>query len=225
MDITVSGRCKGVVTPEKTLQRQLSTLSKCMSACLVQKISTCLCRSSTLTDYDVQVIRSQATDTQKASQLVQAVIRKGRGSCQRFFKCLSVCSPSLYERVTGCTVSVTEEDHYHLEDISIPETTGAIPPSIINIQNSLVTNCIIGSNNNLLSVLSQTHVAHDMIEDTQRADQQMTEQDPTQAHSIQVERSYVEFVIIGDNNYMRTGTNEDSGQQEQSESEPEGSEG
>ncbi|XP_076826792.1 uncharacterized protein LOC143473608 [Brachyhypopomus gauderio] len=222
MEITVSNSCSGLVPPEKTLQRQISTLSKSMSACLVQRISSCLCQSSTLTRYEVQLIQSQATDIQKASQLVQTLIRKGRRACQLFFKCLGVCEPSLFERVTGCVV--TEEDHYHWEDISIPEKE-ASPPCIINIHNSSLANCIIGNNNDLYRVPSQTHVTNEKMEYAQRADQQMVEREPPHSPSIHLESSYVEYVIIGDNNYMSIETNQDWEQQGQGERETDDSEG
>ncbi|XP_036449851.1 uncharacterized protein si:dkey-29h14.10 [Colossoma macropomum] len=224
MDTTVSDRCMAA-TPDKTLRRQLGTLSKCMSASLVGRISTCLCRSRILTEYEVQLIQTQGTDTQKASQLLLTVLRKGSRACQLFFKCLAVCSPSLFETVTGCTVRAADVDHYHFEDDNCSETNGAVPPYIINIHNSSLTNCIIGNNNDLCCLLSRTDVTNDKLEDMQRPDQQMVAQDPTEAPSIQVQSSHVEYVIIGDNNYMSIGSNEESGEQEQRESELEDSEG
>ncbi|XP_017557496.1 uncharacterized protein si:dkey-29h14.10 [Pygocentrus nattereri] len=224
MDTTASNRCMAV-TPDKTLRRQLGSLSKRMSACLVERISACLCRSGILTEYEVQLIQTPGTDVHKASQLLLTVLRKGSRACQLFFKCLAVCSPSLFETVTGCTVRPTDVDHYHSEDDICSETAGALPPYIINIHNSSLTNCIIGNNNGLCCLLSRTGVTNDKLEDIQRPDQQMAAPDPTEAPSIQVQSSQVEYVIIGDNNYMSVGSNEESGEQEETESEPEDSEG
>uniref|UniRef100_A0A3B1JF16 Si:dkey-29h14.10 n=1 Tax=Astyanax mexicanus TaxID=7994 RepID=A0A3B1JF16_ASTMX len=179
----------------KTLQRQLCTLAKSMPSRLVEKISACLCRSSTITEYEFQHIQAPATDIQKASQLLLTIHRKGPRACQLFFKCLAVCNPSLFETVTGCT------------------TTAAVPPYIINIHNSSLSHCIIGNNNDLKE------------EDMQRPDQEVTAEDPTETPSIQVKDSTVEFVIIGDNNYMNVGCSLDSDEQEEQESELEDSEG
>ncbi|KAL6489426.1 hypothetical protein MHYP_G00031670 [Metynnis hypsauchen] len=224
MDTIASNRCMAV-TPDKTLRRQLGSLSKCMSACLVGRISTCLCRSGVLTEYEVQLIQSPGTDTQKASKLLLTVHHKGSRACQLFFKCLAVCSPSLFQTATGCTVRATDVDHYHFEDDICSETPGAVPPYIINIHNSSLTNCIIGNNNGLCCLLSRTDVTNDKLEDLQRPDQQVAAPDPTEAPSIQVQSSHVEYVIIGDNNYMSAGSNEESGEQEEIESELEDSEG
>ncbi|KAI4905720.1 hypothetical protein NFI96_013078 [Prochilodus magdalenae] len=211
---------------DKTLRRQLSTLSKFMSACLVRQVSTCLCRSHILTEYEVQLIQTQATDTHKASHLLLTVLRKGSRACHLFFKCLGVCSPSLFEKVTGCTVRPMDIDHYHFEDNTCSETgTGAVPPYIINIHNSSLTNCIIGNNNDMCCLHSRNEVSNDRGDNIQRPDQQMAVQDPTEGPSIQVKSSHVEYVIIGDNNYMSIGSNEESGEQEERESELEDSEG
>ncbi|KAG9275941.1 hypothetical protein AMEX_G8185 [Astyanax mexicanus] len=226
MDNTVSKRCMAATQPDKTLQRQLCTLTKSMPSRLVEKISACLCRSSTITEYEFQHIQAPATDIQKASQLLLTIHRKGPRACQLFFKCLAVCNPSLFETVTGCTVNAADLDHHHhSEDISCSETTAAVPPYIINIHNSSLSHCIIGNNNDLCCQFSQAQLANDKEEDMQRPDQEVTAEDPTETPSIQVKDSTVEFVIIGDNNYMNVGCSLDSDEQEEQESELEDSEG
>ncbi|XP_072535108.1 uncharacterized protein [Salminus brasiliensis] len=226
MDLSVSKCCMAATPPDKTLKRQLSTLSKVMSSSLVGKISTCLCQSHILTEYDVQLIHSSATDTLKASQLLLTLLRKGPSACQLFFKCLAVCNPSLFKTTTGCTVNTADLDHFHSEDMSCSETTGAVSPYIINIHNSSLNNCIIGNNNGLCSRLSQSDITNvEKVEDMQRPDQQVAAEDSAETSYIQVKSSNVEFVIIGDNNYMSIGNSQDSEEQEEQESELEDSEG
>lgn len=86
---------------DKQLQRYLGSLSKCMTGYLVQRMSSCLSRSRTITAYEAQVITSQPTDMQKASRLMQIVIKKGQSACSSFLTCLGICDPVLYENVTG----------------------------------------------------------------------------------------------------------------------------
>lgn len=71
-----------------------------MPSCMVQQISDCLRNSRALTDYEVQVIRAAVTDMQQATCLLQTLLRKGRTPCLLFFRCLYVCSPSLFHTVT-----------------------------------------------------------------------------------------------------------------------------
>ncbi|XP_066540119.1 caspase-1 [Hoplias malabaricus] len=207
--------------PDKMLRHQLSKLSKTMSGCLVGKITTCLYRSHTLTEYEVQLIQTQATDMQKASTLILTLIRKGPRACQMFYKCLAVCNPSLTESITGCTAKTTGIDHNHFEDNITSETTGTVPPCIINIHNSSLSNCIIGNNNDLRSLYSQTDVSNEKLEDVHRPQQQEAAQDSSKASSVQMQSSNVNYVIIGDNNYMDVASFNDQGEQEEEEEESE----
>lgn len=86
---------------DKQLKQYLGFLSKCMTGILVQKMSNYLYRSRTITAYESQVITSQATDVQKASKMMQIVIKKGQSACDSFLRCLGICDPGLYENVTG----------------------------------------------------------------------------------------------------------------------------
>ncbi|XP_051576981.1 uncharacterized protein LOC127454072 isoform X2 [Myxocyprinus asiaticus] len=197
-----------VISSEKRLQRYLSSLSKCMTGYLVQRMSSCLCRSRTITAYEAQVVTSQATDMQKASKLIQIVIKKGRNACSLFFSCLGFCDPELYESVTGCPDS-SHEDHHHSEDIPLSEEQGPHPPCIINIQKSSLTNCIIGNNNNQCITcdqhcwLSQNEKINvDEMEDSQSHDPIIPAQDTLSGNSINVNSSHLEYIIIGDHNSM-----------------------
>ncbi|XP_062848345.1 uncharacterized protein si:dkey-29h14.10 [Trichomycterus rosablanca] len=166
---------------------------------MVQQISVCLRGSRVLTDHEVQIIRAEPTESQQAARLLQTLLRKGSKSCLLFFRCLSACDRSLFHTVTRGAVKVSDEDHRH-ENCSFSGTTGSNPSSIINIHNSLLTNCIIGSNNGFRCQLSKPDVTSGTVEPMPRSDQQMATSDPAQ--TIQVESSKVKYVIIGDNNHM-----------------------
>ncbi|TSL82467.1 hypothetical protein Baya_6566 [Bagarius yarrelli] len=210
---------------EKVLQRELSTLSKRMSSCMVQQISDCLRYSHALTDYEVQVIRAGATDMQQAMRLLQTLLHKGRTACLLFFQCLNACSSSLFHTVTRGSVKVTDEAHHHVEKSFFSEASAAVPPCVINIHNSSLNNCIIGNSNSLCCLLSQTDVNNDTVKHTESNHQHTETPKSTEAHSIQVKSSSVEYVIIGDNNYMNIESSLDSQPQEDTNSVPEDSEG
>ncbi|XP_052000626.1 uncharacterized protein si:dkey-29h14.10 [Xyrauchen texanus] len=198
-----------VISSEKRLKLYLSSLSRCMTEYLVQRMSSCLCQSRTITAYEAQVVTSQATDRQKASMLIQIVIKKGRNACSLFFSCLGFCDPALYESVTGCPVHKSHEDHHHSEDIPLSEKQGPHPPCIINLQNSSLTNCIIGNNNSQCitcdqhCLLSQNDTINvDEMEDSQSHDPIIPTQDTLSGNSINVKSSHLEYIIIGDHNSM-----------------------
>ncbi|XP_017339318.2 uncharacterized protein si:dkey-29h14.10 [Ictalurus punctatus] len=217
INIVASNSSMTVISPDKVLKRELCTLSKRMPSCMVQQISDCLRNSRALTDYEVQVIRAAATDMQQATCLLQTLLRKGRTPCLLFFRCLYACSPSLFHTVTRGLVKVTDEDHHHVEMSSFAEASGPVPSCVININNSSVSNCIIGNNNSLCCLLSQTDDINDAVEDTQRSQQRETP-DSSAAPNVQVEHSNVEYVIIGDNNYMNIESSLDSEDQEETDS-------
>ncbi|MCJ8728305.1 hypothetical protein PDJAM_G00002920 [Pangasius djambal] len=222
MDIVSSNSNMTVISPDKVLQRELSTLSKHMPSCMVQQISDCLRRSRALTDYEAQVICAGATDMQQATCLLQTLLHKGRTPCLLFFQCLNACSPSLFRTVTRGLVKVTDEAHHHVEKSSFSEATGTVPPCVININNSSLSNCIIGNNNSLCCLLSQSDVINE--EHTQGSQHRETP-DSTEAHSVHVESSNVEYVIIGDRNCMNVESSLDSEHHEETDSVPEDLEG
>uniref|UniRef100_A0A8C9RGY4 CARD domain-containing protein n=1 Tax=Scleropages formosus TaxID=113540 RepID=A0A8C9RGY4_SCLFO len=78
-----------------------AVLSKSMSSCLVDVICSHLSSKRTVSEFEGQVVRSQPTDLQKASQLLQMVLRKGSEVCQQFYQALERFDPRLFEKVTG----------------------------------------------------------------------------------------------------------------------------
>ncbi|XP_042596936.1 uncharacterized protein LOC109048883 [Cyprinus carpio] len=219
MDSTV------VISPDKQLQRYFGSLSKCMTGYLVERMSSCLSRSHTITAYEAQIITSQPTDMQKASRLMQIVIKKGQSACSSFLACLGICDPVLYENVTGFPAQFNEEDHQHVEQVPLSEKL-QFTPCIINIKNSSLTNCIIGNNNRQCitcdqhSLLAQND-ASDVNEmpDIQSSDQLIPVQDTISVNSVHMERSNIEYVIIGDHNSMTVTENSEA--EEDTETEPE----
>lgn len=193
---------------EKRLQRNLKFLSRCMTWDSVERMSSCLCHSRTITAYEAQVVSSQATDMQKASKLMEIVIKKGRSACSAFLRCLGICDPKLYESVTGSPAPLSHEDHHHSKDISFSEKQASITTCIINIHNSSLRHCIIGNNNQQCitchqePLLSQNGAINDEMEDDQRHDQLIPAQDPVSGSDIHMESSHIEYVIIGDQNSM-----------------------
>ncbi|KAG7335680.1 hypothetical protein KOW79_000373 [Hemibagrus wyckioides] len=214
-----------VISADKVLQRELSTLSKSMPSCMVQQISDCLRCSRDLTDYEVQMICSGVTDTQQATRLLQTLLHKGRTACLHFFQCLNACNTALFHAVTKGLVKITDEAHHHVEKSSFSEATETVPPCVININNSSLNNCIIGNNNSLCCLLSQTDVINDAVEHMERNHPHRETSESTEAHKVQVESSNVEYVIIGDNNYMNVESSLDSQFQEETDSVQEDSEG
>nr|XP_055067750.1 uncharacterized protein si:dkey-29h14.10 [Misgurnus anguillicaudatus] len=194
---------------EKRLQRNLKLLSKGLTWDLVETMSSCLCHSRTITEYEAQVVSSQVTDMQKASKLMEIVIKKGRSACSAFFGCLGICHPKLYESVTGSPAPLSHEDHHHSKDISFSEKQASITTCIINIHNSSLQHCIIGNNNHQCitchqePLLSQNGAINvDEMEDNQSHDQLIPAQDPVSGSGIHMESSHIEYVIIGDQNSM-----------------------
>ncbi|XP_029599077.1 uncharacterized protein LOC115181177 isoform X2 [Salmo trutta] len=173
---------KGEILPERSLQLQLHALSKSMSCCAVERLSVYLLSSRTITEYDSQVIWSQRTDMEKAAKLLQVVLKKGRNACVLFFDALEKCCqcPQQFERVTG-----------------LPERrrTNTAPTYVINISHSNLSNCIIGDGN------FQETMGGNVTSDHQRAVQACP--DPELQRSVQIYRSQLQYVIIGDNNNLQ----------------------
>ncbi|XP_067251422.1 uncharacterized protein si:dkey-29h14.10 [Chanodichthys erythropterus] len=214
------------ISSDKQLKQYLGFLSKCMTGNLVQKMSNYLYRSRTITAYESQVITSQATDMQKSSKMMQIVIRKGQSACGSFLRCLGICDPGLYEKVTGYPAQFSLEDHQHIEEIPFSEKV-QFKPCIINIQNSSLTNCIIGNNNRQCitcdqhSLLAQNDAINvDEMGDTQSPDELIPVQDTISGNSIHMERSNIEYVIIGDHNSMTVSECLNSEVEEDTETEP-----
>ncbi|XP_073704112.1 uncharacterized protein [Garra rufa] len=202
MDSTV------VKSSDKQLQRYLGSLSKRMTGFLVQRMSNCLYRSRTITENEAQVVASQPTDMQKASWLMQIVIKKGQSACSSFLTCLGICDPVLYENVTGFPAQFNQEDHHHVEQITLSEKL-QFTPCIINIQNSSLAYCIIGNNNSQCitcdqhSLLAQNDaISVNEMADSQSNDQMIPKGDAMSSNSVHMERSNIEYVIIGDHNNM-----------------------
>lgn len=215
-----------VLSPEKLLQQYLGFLSKYMTGPLVQKMSCCLCRSNKITKHEEQVITSQSTDMQKASRLIQIVIKKGQNACSSFLSCLGLCNPALYENVTGFPAHFSDKGHQHLEEIPLSDKV-QFTPYIINIQNSSLSNCIIGNNNNQCITCDQhallpqnDAISEEETADPQSHDQLIPPQDTISGSSIiQVEKSSMEYVIIGDHNSMTVTESCDSDVEENTETE------
>lgn len=220
MDSTV------VIPSDQQLKKCLGFLSNCMTGILVQRISNCLYRSRKITAYESQVITSQATDMQKASKMIQIVIKKGKSACSSFLSCLGICDPALYENVTGYPARFSHEDHQHIEEIPFSEKV-QFTPCIINIQNSSLANCIIGNNNSQCitcdqhSLLAQNDaIKVDEMAGTQSYDELIPVQDTNSGNSIHMERSNIEYVIIGDHNSMTVRECLNSEAEEDTETEP-----
>ncbi|KAK2903046.1 hypothetical protein QQF64_010067 [Cirrhinus molitorella] len=219
MDSTV------VKSSDKQLKRYFGSLSKHMTGILVQRMSNCLYQSCTITEYEAQVVTSQPTDMQKASSLMQIVIKKGQSACSSFLTCLGICDPVLYKSVTGFPAQFNKEDHQHVEQIPLSEKL-QFTPCIITIQNSSLNKCIIGNNNSQCITCDQHFllaqndaIRVDEMADSQSNDQLIPEGDAISSNSVHMERSNIEYVIIGDHNSMTV--TENSEVEDDTESEPE----
>ncbi|KAG1947538.1 uncharacterized protein si:dkey-29h14.10 isoform X1 [Pimephales promelas] len=215
-----------VIFSDQQLQQYLGFLSKCMTGILVQRMSNCLYRSRTITAYESQVITSQATDMQKASKMMQIVIKKGQHACSSFLKCLGICDPALYENVTGCPAQFGLEDHQQMEGIPFSEKM-QFTPCIINIQNSSLTNCIIGNNNSQCITCDQQSllarndaIKVDEMAATQSNDELIPVPETISGNIIHMERSNIEYVILGDHNSMTVTEFLNSEDEEDTETDP-----
>ncbi|KAJ8394585.1 hypothetical protein AAFF_G00043880 [Aldrovandia affinis] len=150
-------------------------------------------------------------DLQKASQLMQTVIRKGRRTCQLFCKLLESCDPLLCERVAGSSASDSVlETPQPLHIVSQIDRQSMVPTYIINIHDSTLNNCIIGSNNAQRMTTDRqcppSHNAENARDEAGRCScrcgQQGSAQSSPAPQSLHVQSSNLEFVIIGDNNTM-----------------------
>ncbi|KAJ7985595.1 hypothetical protein DPEC_G00353700 [Dallia pectoralis] len=202
---------KDHILPERRLQLQLHALSKSISCCVVERLCMHLLSSRTITQYENQVIMSQGTDMQKASQLLQVVLKKGRGACLLFYKSLESCCPDVYERITGIP-AVETQDQLELSE----KRNRSSPTYIINISHSNLSNFIVGDSSfQHVTTCEQPSFTQDLadlpqetIEGMYRSDHQRAVQvctDPESQRSVQVYGSNLQYVIIGDNNTMLVG--------------------
>ncbi|XP_028836087.1 uncharacterized protein LOC114790301 isoform X2 [Denticeps clupeoides] len=214
-------------SPEKRLRGHLNILSKYMPPWLLEHMSNYLLDTRTITKHELQVIHSQTLDSQKVTQLVQIVLRKGQGASHRFYKCLRECSPIFYSMLTGPS-GLTAETISQLEELSVSERQHTTPSYVIQISNSTVSNCIFGSNNDQ-HVVTENKPRH--AEDSQLCepgvgsenglivDKLLETAASEGSRRIQVDYSHVEHVIIGNNNIMDVEVIQDEDWQEEEESE------
>lgn len=225
--VTTSG-----FAPEKQLRGHLLTLSQSLPPCLVEKMTTYLFHSRAITHHEVGVITSQPTGTQKASQLIQIVLRKGRNTCLQFYQYLGQCNPDLCEKLTGYTAgkpsktadeqpsrnyifTVKSEDHIEksTSQFCFPPGRKFTPNAsacIINIHNSTLSHCIIGNQSSqIISTEAQNLVAERQdfsLQETVRTSlmngQQGAAEVCEEPNQIQVQDSQMEFVIIGNQSSM-----------------------
>ncbi|XP_019897068.1 uncharacterized protein si:dkey-29h14.10 [Esox lucius] len=214
------------ILPERRLQLQLHVLSKSISCSLVERLCIQLLSSRTMTEYESQVIRSKETDMQKASQLLQVVLKKGRNACLLFYKDLERCCPELFERVTGLQAVKTQ----HNSEMS--EKRNHCPATyVINISHSTLSNFIIGGGSfQHVTTCTQQPLTQDSValpQETMEAKYESDHQRAVQActdpkfQSVQVYRSKLQYVIIGDSNTMEVRDTVEVEEEEEEEEEVE----
>ncbi|XP_018618207.2 uncharacterized protein LOC108940477 [Scleropages formosus] len=197
----------------KTLQSHQAVLSKSMSSCLVDVICSHLSSKRTVSEFEGQVVRSQPTDLQKASQLLQMVLRKGSEVCQQFYQALERFDPRLFEKVTGSPATcAAAETPCPVQHTLRTYAQGAVPTYIVNIHNSTLTNCIIGNNNGQSVSRDQQCPPPQGAEPPGSAEEDArgtctcghtgAEQVVTAPPSLLVHSSNLEYVIIGDSNSL-----------------------
>ncbi|CAL8287008.1 unnamed protein product [Merluccius merluccius] len=144
------------------------------------------------------VVTQEASDMQKVFDLMGAILQKGRQACQLVSHSLGMCGPSPLDRTLHCP------GHHHL--LHPPATT-----LIINISNSTLVDCAIGSGNYLPLVVEKQPLlgGHAPLVHEPRCScfhsHLMAAQPtaPPPPASIQVHSSNLKYVIIGDNNHMQ----------------------
>ncbi|XP_020371788.2 caspase-1 isoform X1 [Rhincodon typus] len=161
------------------LRKHYYTLSTSMGPALVEQITCFLYSTQVLSQYELNVISSKSDILTKASELLSAVIRKGKKACGIFFHALATCDPHLSNQIMGTQVNstgrtlpapsfqrLTSSNEYLLRSQArpyvseLPRTGEALSfqkeqrqslPVIckICICNSSLNNCTFGSNNNI----------------------------------------------------------------------------
>ncbi|KAG7470056.1 hypothetical protein MATL_G00135380 [Megalops atlanticus] len=195
---------------ERSLRTHLFALSARMSSNLVETILNSLSSKKTVSVYESQMIRSQLTDMDKACHLMQTVIRKGRTACQMFYKLLESCDPVLFEKITGSPAKASAvETLQPLCGVVLTDRIEGAPTYIINIHDSTLNHCIIGSHNrqhivteqhDLLSSQASDHARREAGRCNCKCGHQGSLQPTPAPPSIQVNSSQLKYVIIGDHN-------------------------
>ncbi|XP_063054162.1 uncharacterized protein si:dkey-29h14.10 [Engraulis encrasicolus] len=175
------------ISPDKRLKAQLLTLSRSLPLCLVEKMATELFHTRTITGHEVEVIASQRTDREKASQLIQIVLRKGRKASEIFYQCLRGCCPDLQLMGTATSLdpvyeqSISKTNRINKQPVkdtsivmpgdyrSIPTSdchctkrdfTPYAPSYVINIHNSVLCHCVIGDNSSQVISTERDQLLH-----------------------------------------------------------------
>ncbi|XP_048881072.1 uncharacterized protein si:dkey-29h14.10 isoform X2 [Brienomyrus brachyistius] len=179
----------------------------------------------TLTDYEGQLIRSQPTDLQKATCLMQTLIRKGEYACRLFYEALESLDPSLFERVTGVRARrPLVATPCPLQDRTLPNEQSNAPTCVVHIQNSTLVNCIIGSKNDqYINSDQQGQLLQSLMEARQdvatggecESCQMGAAQTAASSENLQVHGSNLEYVIIGDKNSLTVEEGEESSEPEE----------
>ncbi|XP_041046068.1 uncharacterized protein LOC121279149 isoform X1 [Carcharodon carcharias] len=159
---------------QSDLRRHYYALSTSMSPTLVEQITYFLYSTRILSQYELNVISSKSEMLSKASELLSAVLRKGKKACGIFFQALEMSDPHLSKEITGKQVNSTGHTPQapsllglapstkpHVSKLqstveaSLSQKGHSHSPVIckICICNSNLNNCIFGSNNNL-SIMS-----------------------------------------------------------------------
>ncbi|XP_046888610.1 uncharacterized protein si:dkey-29h14.10 isoform X2 [Hypomesus transpacificus] len=184
---------------DKRLRLQSPALSRRLSASVVERVSRSLRSSGTITEMERQVIMSQPTVMQKSTKLMQIVISKGCNACELFYSSLDMCGSLIFEG--------PDPAHLSLENSPVPERDDPTPTYIINIQNSTLNHCIIGSGNHQDVLVEQQPLlgpvpglapgcncscGHQIVVQTTQPESQ----------GVEVQSCSVQYVIIGDDNTM-----------------------
>ncbi|XP_078395868.1 uncharacterized protein LOC144679379 isoform X2 [Cetorhinus maximus] len=92
---------------QSDLRRHYYALSTSMSPTLVEQITYFLYSTRILSQYELNVISSKSEMLSKASELLSAVLRKGKKACGIFFQALEMSDPHLSKEITGKQVNST----------------------------------------------------------------------------------------------------------------------
>ncbi|XP_048451442.1 uncharacterized protein si:dkey-29h14.10 isoform X4 [Rhincodon typus] len=133
------------------LRKHYYTLSTSMGPALVEQITCFLYSTQVLSQYELNVISSKSDILTKASELLSAVIRKGKKACGIFFHALATCDPHLSNQIMGTQARpYVSELPRTGEALSFQKQRQSLPVICkICICNSSLNNCTFGSNNNI----------------------------------------------------------------------------
>ncbi|XP_067087776.1 uncharacterized protein [Osmerus mordax] len=183
---------------DKRLRLQSFALSQRLSASVVERVSGSLRSSGTITEMERQVIVSQPTVIQKSMKLMQIIISKGCNACELFYSCLDGCDSPIFEG--------PDPAHLSLENSPVPERDDPTPTYIINIQNSTLSHCIIGSGNHQDVLVEQQPLLGPKLPvagcNCSCGHQMGLQTTPPESQGVEVQSCSVQYVIIGDDNTM-----------------------